>query len=97
MKKAKITREAKRSLSNLPDEMKLNILQFCTGEENKKTRTLSKDFTSKLVKHRTENVKMGDAIRSNNLDNMKWIKERYNGDDTWRGDINMGTFPLFLV
>ena len=80
------------SLSNLPDEMKLNVLQYLTETEMKKTRTLSKTFHSNLVKRRTMYVKMKDAIDANNLDNMKWIKERFNGDIRWHDDIKFGTF-----
>ena len=32
-------------------------------------------------------VKMEDAILVHNLDNMKWIKERYNGSIFWQDDI----------
>ena len=49
-KKQKGMKETKKNyLSNLPDEMKLHILQFSTEDEIKKTRTLSVEFQSKLV------------------------------------------------
>ena len=95
-KKQKAMKEMKDYLSNLPDEMKLHILEFNTEDEIKKTRTLSHDFQSKLVKRLTKFVKMEDAIRLHNLDNMKWIKERYNGSILWHDDIKFGTFFLSL-
>ena len=94
-KKRKGMKETKKNyLSNLPDEMKLHVFQYLTETEIKKTRTLSREFQSKLVKWLTMFVKMEDAIRAHNLDNMKWIKERYNGGILWHDDIKFGTFFL---
>ena len=80
------------SLSKLPDEMILNIFQFNTGDEIQKTKTLN--FTSKFVNECTMFVKMKEAIRANNLSNMKWIKDRYNGSTIWHKGINIGMFFL---
>ena len=77
------------SFLTLPDEMKLNVLQYSTGNEIKKMRTLSKGFLSDFVKLCTNTVKMD---LSNNLSNMMWIKDRYNGDTRWHSYIKFGMF-----
>ena len=95
-KRRKIKMSSLLSLSNFPDEIKLNVFQYLTEDELKKTRTLSTTFQSDLVKRLTMHVKMKDAIRANNMENMKWIKERYNGDDRWHDEINFGTFFIYM-
>ncbi len=77
--------------------MKLIVFQYLSESEIKKTRTLSTTFQSKLVQQLTLHVNMVDAIRANNLNNMKWIKERFNKSTFWHYDINFGTFLLICV
>ena len=79
-------------LNNVPDEMMLNILQFNTIVEIENTR----EFQSEFVKKCTTFVDMKDAIRTNNLSNMKWIKDRYNGRPLWQGNMDFCTFYSFF-
>ena len=87
---------SKERMNNIPDEIILNVFQYLTKDELKKTRTLSMAFQSDLVKRFTMFVEMEDAIRANNMENMEWIKERYNGDTRWHDDINFGTFFICI-
>ena len=84
----------KMSLSDLPDEIMLNIFQYCTEDEIKKTQT--NRFPSKFVKQRTMSVEMKDAIRANNFGNIQWIKDRYNST-RWKNNISIGTFLLLII
>ena len=70
----------------------MNIFQFLTKDELKKTRVLCVGFQSDLVKHHTKFVDMSEAILEENLDNMKWILDRYNGSNAWQDNIKMITF-----
>ena len=94
IKKQKIDKR-KMSLSDLPDEIILNIFQFNTNNEIKKTQT--NGFPSKFVKQRTMFVEMKEAIRANNFGNMQWIKERYNTRTRWKRNITIRTFFLLVI
>ena len=77
MKKAKKAKKnkvkkPKSYLSTLPDDVFLIVLQFCEKPGITKTRK----YQSKWVQKCTMYVVMRNAIIKENLDSMKWIKER---------------------
>ena len=54
----------------------LHFLQFCDSESVENTRA----YQSEGVQHRTAFTNMRDAVRHQNLGNMKWIKDRKGHD-----------------
>ena len=69
------------SLRNLPDDIFLRVLQYCEEVEIEDTR----EFQSNWVQECTKDVCIGCAISKQNLCNMNWIEERYNGICLHRG------------
>ena len=100
MKKAKRNhdKKIKDCLSSLPDDIFLIILQYSTKEGIENTRS----FQSSWVTQCTVDVYMKMAAWKHNLNNMKWIKQRYLGTlrGNWNIDINYGTslgISLFAI
>ena len=59
----------------LPDEMALNILSFCSTEDSKNTRV----WQTEIVQRCTTTTCKLEAAKTNNFDAMKWIYN-YIGD-----------------
>ena len=76
--KKKVKRiERKTSLSSLPDDLLLLILEYSEEKDIENTRP----FQTKWVKRCTMFAEMKTAFTEENLDNMKWINRRNDGRD----------------
>ena len=80
-------------LSSLPEDLFLIVLQFSKKREVVSTRP----FQTLRIKKCTAFLSLKNAFHEQNLDNMKWIKERNNGDlskQKWKYFIS-GTYSLY--
>ena len=88
--------ELQNSLSILPDDLLLLILEFSEEEEIENTRP----FQTKWVKKCTMFVDMKTAFTEQNLNNIKWINRRNDGRDlinhTISDYIDAGTYIYVL-
>ena len=80
--------------STLPDDVFLIILQYSTKDDIVSTRA----FQSSWVQECTVDVYMKMAAWKHNLNNMKWINERYQNTlrSNWQDEINYGNVFLLL-